>query len=102
MKENDFQKYLCERLVKIKNQNPTLYEKAIDVLSFIYKDVRKKFIYGELEKDGYLDSTGERIENAVLNLTEGDAGIIDNLLDICIPKTLYIGLFPANKAGIFR
>ena len=83
MKENDFQKYLCERLVKIKSQNPTLYEKAIDVLSFIYKDVRKKFIYGELEKDGYLGSTGERIENAVLNLTEGDAGIIDNLLDIC-------------------
>ena len=55
MKENDFQKYLCERLVKIKSQNPTLYEKAIDVLSFIYKDVRKKFIYGELEKDGLIN-----------------------------------------------
>lgn len=81
MRQIDLQKTLCEELAKVKKRNPNNYEKILDVLRFIYKEVLTKYRYNGKEISiGFCE---EHIGKNVYDLTEKENGIIDNLIDMC-------------------
>ena len=84
MEYNNFENRLCKALIKIKNDNPSDYDKALNVLTFIYKDIRQNFIH-----DGHYFQKEPSLTLKEVALGSSDKGLSKQFISFSF---LYISL----------
>lgn len=99
MYNRDFEKKLCESLIQIKKQDSRLYNYVLNVLEFIYKDIKMSCfkteedllnIQGKIDSINSWNKTYDNIhqmkefnDDLFAGIVENESGIVAGLIEIC-------------------